>query len=898
MNSHKIRCLIIVFFMLAGVMPAITNNETTVELHGFKQKPNQECTTVPSDMPTWGDPVLLNTAPGGNIHKDIHLQDDGRLTVYYTPSDRTNDLRFVSSYDEGEAWSESQNAAIDSFSDSNEVWFTDVCRSGMGYHRIAMFSDESGVCHRIWVAGSKDTQGDEFNAPSLVDEYTGDTVAQIEPSVAVENSGLHHVVFQTKQFGDDWHIAYCSGNGYDWDEPVDLGSGVNPEIVTTPYGDLVVTYEESLYLDSSHPEIFVRTKESGEQWSSPSTIQEYVGSFSPAGCAEACNTIAMDSRNNVHMIYQSDQSIYYTWSSDYVEWSSPQLVRSSVGGDSRPGICVTEEGNIATVFNDESNGGMTFVLGDFAPDISNVQHEPEDPVADETVTISATIQDPAGIYSAKVQYSINEGSWQEAQMTNSEGDVYETDIGPFDIGDSIRYNVSASDDSSLQNLAKDDNDGSCYQMTIGDPDTTGPTIEDLSRTPLYPIHDDVINISATITDPSGIKSAFLKYSIDGGSWTNVSMSNTEQDTYEAQIGPYSNDTQIRYYFKAIDDSLNENPSIKDNSGEYYTVTVGLDPSDIDETPPSLIISEPINQTYHAPPVSVQWEANDPESSITTVNLAMDGEEIRSTSENEGVDTISDLDDGEHVITITAENAIGLTTERCVVIYVDTVQPEISIISPTEHQVYDNNEFTLSWVADDSSGACGEIDSYEIFVDSVSYSVTEQSHCDIDNLQDGSHFLRVVVYDTAGNYADDTVTIWIDVGAPTVTIQKPIQSSTWNKIDSSVVELSCIANDDAGMVEVVAKITKESTSSSIEIQLTKNEDTGTWEGQWDISSVSAGAYTIEFIAYDLAEHNGSDSVSCTIMEPSIGDIIMANLHIIAPICSIVGVIIGIAIKLRN
>jgi hypothetical protein len=94
------------------------------------------------------------------------------------------------------------------------------------------------------------------------------------------------------------------------------------------------------------------------------------------------------------------------------------------------------------------------------------------------------------------------------------------------------------------------------KVTIASSELTPPTITLLS--PIY--QDTVLNnpgpytIKATITDASGLHTARMIWSINGGAADSVNMTNTSGSTYEATIPAQAYNTHIDYTIKAIDNS--------------------------------------------------------------------------------------------------------------------------------------------------------------------------------------------------------------------------------------------------------------------------------------------------------------------------------------------------------
>jgi len=85
-----------------------------------------------------------------------------------------------------------------------------------------------------------------------------------------------------------------------------------------------------------------------------------------------------------------------------------------------------------------------------------------------------------------------------------------------------------------------------------------PSITDVSRDPCVPGVDDVVTVSAVITDNSTISQANIYYRINSGDWTFADMSNTVDNTWSGSIPASGTDGAfIEYYVQGADDGADQ-----------------------------------------------------------------------------------------------------------------------------------------------------------------------------------------------------------------------------------------------------------------------------------------------------------------------------------------------------
>jgi len=89
-------------------------------------------------------------------------------------------------------------------------------------------------------------------------------------------------------------------------------------------------------------------------------------------------------------------------------------------------------------------------------------------------------------------------------------------------------------------------------------DTTGPLITNPNLSPLEPKHGDAVTLTATVTDPRGIKNVTCYYRLNSGSWLSIDMIHGVDDQYSCSIGTFVVDDVVEYYIEAFDNSTNFN----------------------------------------------------------------------------------------------------------------------------------------------------------------------------------------------------------------------------------------------------------------------------------------------------------------------------------------------------
>ncbi len=125
--------------------------------------------------------------------------------------------------------------------------------------------------------------------------------------------------------------------------------------------------------------------------------------------------------------------------------------------------------------------------------------------------------------------------------------------------------------------------GNRSENTIADVDEVGPRISDIEWDPITPDAGQGVNVSATITDPSGVSAVNLKYN-NGTHDVVLSMNAEGGDIYTAEIVDVTNGTLV-IIIEALDNDANTavraSYTITWSSSTTTTTTTGGTPAPID-----------------------------------------------------------------------------------------------------------------------------------------------------------------------------------------------------------------------------------------------------------------------------------------------------------------------------
>jgi hypothetical protein len=209
---------------------------------------------------------------------------------------------------------------------------------------------------------------------------------------------------------------------------------------------------------------------------------------------------------------------------------------------------VLAQDNALNRVNTSASQGSYTVEDRTNPVISDVDHVPITPTFLQEANVTATVADPgSGLNLVQIKYRYDPGTgWSgeiEVDMTHLGGGVYQGVIPIFAVGTQVEYYIWAQDRA----LHESDTSASPKGYNVAAADSVGPTVDSLEQDPESPIDTDVVTITATVTDGTGVAEVILSYSTDGGSsWANVSMTSQAGNEWVASIPQQAAGTTVQY----------------------------------------------------------------------------------------------------------------------------------------------------------------------------------------------------------------------------------------------------------------------------------------------------------------------------------------------------------------
>ncbi|MFX1475182.1 MAG: Ig-like domain-containing protein, partial [Promethearchaeota archaeon] len=321
-------------------------------------------------------------------------------------------------------------------------------------------------------------------------------------------------------------------------------------------------------------------------------------------------------------------------------------------------------------FSSESAGGgrLELLLDDFwlyddpAPEISNIDQTPLNPEYDDPTNISCDAEDQ-DLDTVMLHYRTNGGGWQHLQMPETFS--YDQDIPGQPYDTLVEYYITANDTWGM--TTTDDNGGSYYSYTVTD--TVDPDITNIAHNPTSPQYAEIVTVSCDAYDAgSDISSVQLSYRVDTGTWSPLPMSEGPIGTYSGQIPAQAWSAVVEYYITATDGA--GNPTVDDNTGSYYSYTVG------DDTDPTVIITAPSYGDTVSGTVVPNFLAADAGSGLAFVALYVNNTLVQNATSMPYAlswDTTT-YADGPYIIRITAQDLVGNTASDTVIVTVSNYTP--------------------------------------------------------------------------------------------------------------------------------------------------------------------------------------------------------------------------------
>jgi len=237
---------------------------------------------------------------------------------------------------------------------------------------------------------------------------------------------------------------------------------------------------------------------------------------------------------------------------------------------------------------------------------------------------------------------------------------------------------------------------------------------------------------------------------------------------------------------------------------------------VDLTSPSVNIVFPAEDDWlNTRDVTVSWNSNDALSGIAYHLVRIDGGSWNNVSTDTSY-VFTNVGDGQHVVEVKAFDNAGNAATATVSFYVDAASPSVSLLSPADNEYFAGTRISVGWDMSDNLG----IRLVEVIVDgSVVWSGNAFSY--MLTLGEGQHNITVRVYDNADNTASSSVIMYVDLTAPSLTVDYPRIG-----VESDAFTISWAATDNFGVAYYEYRVDGGgwiiTTQSSVTLDLAEGE----------------------------------------------------------------------------
>ena len=155
----------------------------------------------------------------------------------------------------------------------------------------------------------------------------------------------------------------------------------------------------------------------------------------------------------------------------------------------------------------------------------------------------------------------------------------------------------------------------------------------------------------------------------------------------------------------------------------------------------------------------------------------------------GRDTLAGLSDGQHYLTVDGESVFSKSLHVATSFVVDTVHPNLKVLSPLPTKTYFSTNVTLEYQVDEAISWAGyTLDEKAIVTSRINTTLTDLSY--------GLHVLRVYANDSAGNTCSSQSIVFTvkDIVPPTISIL-----SAGNEYNTTDVPLNFAINENASWI---------------------------------------------------------------------------------------------------
>ncbi len=308
---------------------------------------------------------------------------------------------------------------------------------------------------------------------------------------------------------------------------------------------------------------------------------------------------------------------------------------------------------------------------------------------------------------------------------------------------------------------------------------------------IYPVNntdytDNTLDINYTVTDAN---LAYCWYSNDSSS-VNVSLGTRGNCTNITSITWADGQHNVTIW--ANDSFGNLNSSIV----EFRTDTIAPNINITSPTNDTNSSDNSLNVNYTVSDANLQacWYSNDSYTSNQTITC--------------GINISVTWSEGQHNVTIYANDTVGNKSSSSVRFTIDTTIPNINIISPVNNTNSSDNSLDINYTVSDAHlQACWYSN------DTYSYNETITCGNNITTItwSEGQHNVTVWANDSFGNENSSFIRFTIDTAAPIINLISPANASTWtssstvtfsyNVTDVDIANCSLIINNSVDQTDI-------------------------------------------------------------------------------------------------
>ncbi|SDH76495.1 Outer membrane protein assembly factor BamB, contains PQQ-like beta-propeller repeat [Fervidobacterium changbaicum] len=366
---------------------------------------------------------------------------------------------------------------------------------------------------------------------------------------------------------------------------------------------------------------------------------------------------------------------------------------------------------------------------------------------------------------------------------------------------------------------------SCTPMT----DNTPPSVSITSPTNNSYV-SGTISVVVDATDANGISK--VEFYVNT---TKVSEKTTAPYTFNLNTTSYSDG---QYTLKAV---------AYDRAGNTKEASVSVK---IDNTPPSVSITSPTNNSYVSGTISVTADATDA-NGISKVEFYVNTTKVseKTTAPYTFNLNTTGYSDGQYTLKAVAYDGSGKSSETSITVKVDNTPPSVSITAP-ENNADLSGTMSVNVDASDGNG----ISKVELYLNTSKLGEKTTApytfNLNTTNYNDGQYTLKAIACDNAGNKKEASISIRIDNLAPSVSITSPEN----NAYVSGTIDVNVDASDGNGI-----------SKAELYLNTTKlgEKTTAPYTFSLNTTTYSDGQYTLKAIAYDNVGKQNETSLTITI-----------------------------------